>query len=82
MTKMYEYIYTMDGSAGLEYVVGKSEKDVCQRYDGEAVRVKDVTQEFPISESAIEEALKVRFGNAEINAVLSIMRRNYANMVN
>jgi beta-mannanase len=60
----------------------KKKKDVMNRYSGsgEFITIKDVTKLYPISKEAVATALR-GFGDAERNAILSLMDEYYENTV-
>lgn len=49
--------------------------------NGELIRIKDVTADFPISENCIFETLALRFGKEETQAMTNILREVYENIV-
>lgn len=82
MYRMYEMIID-DGQQVFKAVrCGYTDADVVMRYggNGEIVRIKDVTEDFPISERCVSDALK-SFGDAERETVLQCLRKLYVNTV-
>jgi len=83
MHRMFEVI--VDGG---EHVfktsrIARDEKDFRSVYggNGEIVRIKDVTEDFPISENALRNALASKFGEAETEAIVYLLISGYANAI-
>ena len=82
--KMYEMIID-DGKDVYKFCrIGENQEDVMTRFsnNGEFVRVREVTEDFPINSAAVFFALKDKgFGDVECNAVWDLLTRGYANCV-
>lgn len=82
--KMYEMIID-DGTSVFKCTrLAKNIKNLRDIYggNGEFVRVKEVTEKFPISTNDVFEALKnARFGDVEAQAVVDCLIKGYENAV-
>lgn len=48
--------------------------------NGEIIRIKDVTNDYPLSNHKLFLALKDSFGTIEANAIYNFLNDNYSNM--
>ena len=82
MNKMFE-MYIDDGQDIIKAArIGKSAADIKKRYsgNGEFVKVADVTEDYPINEYKVMDALAAAgFGEAEQEAIRHLLRTGYAN---
>ena len=82
MNKMWEMIIDDGTNVYRAHGVARDKKALEKTYggNGEFVRIKEVTEDFPISEESVYKALKsANFGQAETEAIVSILRCNYEN---
>ena len=82
--RMYEAIIDDGEQVFKASRLALDEEDFESRYggNGELVRIRDVTEDFPISENAVRSALEAAgFGEAEREAVVSLLISGYANAV-
>ena len=81
--KMFEMVISDGKNVFKVNRIGTSKQDVMNRYsgNGEFVRVKDITDDYPISEESLRTALGC-FGETEQEAVLSLLRNHYENVIN
>lgn len=82
--KMYEIIMEDGEHVYKHHGIYKDEKDARKSAEGngEVVRIKDVTENFPLSGDKIFTALKnAGFGQIEANAIYSFVASNYANSI-
>lgn len=80
--KMYEIIILDSEHVYKHHGIYRTEKDARKSAEGngEVVRIKDVTENFPLSGDMIFSALKnAGFGQIEANAIYSFVSSNYAN---
>ena len=69
-------VYLDDGVNCFKRAVSaKNEKDAIEYLSGygEIVGIKDITQYTPISESAVRDELSIRFGETEIELMISCL---------
>ena len=82
--RMYEAIIDDGEQVFKASRIALDENDLKSRYggNGEFVRITDVTEDFPISENTVRSALEAAgFGEAEREAVVSLLISGYANAV-
>ena len=82
--KMWEMIIDDGTNCYKAHGIAPNKKELEKVYggNGEFVRIKEVTSDFPISEDKVFRALKnAEFGDAEANAIISLLRRGYENTV-
>ena len=82
MHKMFEMVID-DGKDVFKVTrMAESQEDIEKRYggNGEFVRIKDVTDDYPISEYKLHTALSAAgFGEAERESIVSLLRQEYSN---
>ncbi len=82
--RMYEVIMKETDSAHVytHYGIYESVAKVkaAAKGNGEIIRIKDVTEDFPISGHNVFNALKNSFGTIEANAIFNFLNDNYSNM--
>jgi len=81
---MFEAIIDAGDSAFKVNRLARDEQDFNSMYggNGEIVRLRDVTEDFPISENSLRSALEsANFGEAEIQAMVHLLTSGYANAV-
>ncbi len=83
--KMYEIIIDDGGRVYKHYGIYRDEKDARKTAEGngyEVVRIKDVTEDTPLSRDKIFTALiNAGFGQNEVNAMYSFVARIYENTI-
>ncbi len=82
--KMFEMIID-DGQHVFKAArIGKTKTNIMDEYSGNGkfIRVKEVTDDYPISIYKVIEALKdAHFGNTEQEAIAHLLRTEYGNAV-
>jgi hypothetical protein len=81
--RMYEMVIKDGENAYVVNRIALNEEDIKRRYggNGEFVRIQDVTEEFPISEKGLRNALAVKFGDTEVEAIVHLLISGYANVM-
>ncbi len=82
--RMYEVIMKETGGSHV-YIHYGIYKNVAQvrasaAGNGEIIRIKDVTNDYPLSNHKLFLALKDSFGTIEANAICNFLNDNYSNM--
>ena len=80
--KMYEIIIDDGTNVYKHHGVYKSEEEAREAAtgNGEVIRIKDVTDDYPLPAAKIYTTLKnANFGDIEANAIYSFVSRLYAN---
>jgi len=79
--KMFEMIIDAGDKVYKAHAIGINKKDIMERYsgNGEFVTIKDVTEDFPISEECVCTALR-GFEKPEVEAVISLLHTYYENV--
>ena len=80
--KMYEMILDQGSTVSKEIRPALSEVDLKERYsgNGEFVRIQDVTDEYPISSSQVDDALKAAGFNDPCRVlIISLLIQHYDN---
>lgn len=81
---MYEIIVDDGQDVFKYYGIYKDEQDAesAATGNGEIIRIKEVTEQFPLSGDKIFTALKdAGYGQIEANAIYSFVASNYANPI-
>jgi len=82
--QMYEAIVDAGDHVFKVNRIARDEEDFKSIYggNGELVRLRNVTEDFPISENAVRTALVTAgFGEAEVEAVVHLLWNGYSNTV-
>jgi len=81
--RMFEVIMDAGDHVFKTSRIALDEKDFESVYggNGEIVRIRDVTEDYPISEYALRRALEGKFGEAETEAIVHLLISGYANAV-
>ena len=83
--KMYEIIIDDGARVYKHHGIYRDEKDARKTAEGngyEVVRIKDVTEDTPLSGDMIFTALRnAGFGQIEANAIYSFVTKNYSNSI-
>lgn len=77
MLKVYECIIDEGRTIYKEFIPAKNKKELLKKWgcNGEFIKIKDVTSDYPISEKCVIEALQMRnFGQIEQDIIIRALR--------
>jgi len=82
--KMYNMVFQTHDAVFQHNGIATSTKQAKEIYigNGELIHIKEVTEDFPISENAVYKALtEGGFGETEAETITCLLRRGYENTV-
>ncbi len=82
MKKLYELVIeTKNEEFVRKTVIATSKGDAKKKESNEIIRIKEITEKFPISIKCLKEALSGKFGETETTIILQALKEGYENIV-